>query len=173
MLATKISKTEKAFLYLISIISGLLLLIYTPKQPSTGVFPQFSLIDQDSQSFVTEKTYSNKPKIIHFWASWCATCLPELVKYAEVQKLYADPLYVIAVNRRGNPSLSSVFIESLGIAGGMNYLVDTDDVLYRAVKGRKMPLTLFVDSHNKYSIIEGQSDKVEIEEHIKKMLLSQ
>ncbi len=170
MLAINITKTEKAYLYLISIVTGLLLLIYTPKQNPTGIIPNYTLIEQNSGEIVTNDSFKTKPSIIHFWASWCATCLPELVKYAEIQKLYPEDLYVLAVNRRGNAKLSNIFSESLGISGDMNFLIDNEDVLYRSVKGRKMPLTLFVNSSGAYSIIEGSASKQEIENHITKMI---
>ena len=174
MLATKITKTQKAFLYLISIITGLLMLVYTPKQAQSGELPNFELVRQDDTKIVNyEKDFKNKPSIIHFWASWCATCIPEMVKYAEIQNEYPENLYVIGVNRRGSAALSLAFTESLEISGNMNFLIDKDDALYRAVLGRKMPLTLFVDTNGHYTVLEGTQKKEAIVAKINEILLTQ
>jgi thiol-disulfide isomerase/thioredoxin len=74
----------------------------TPEQFSTLTpkpAPRFDLKDPEGKSHTVEE-FKDKIVLIHFWASWCPPCIPELPEWLKVSEAYAGkPLRLVAINQ--------------------------------------------------------------------------
>lgn len=102
------------------------------------------LRDFDEQT-VSLGAYEGKPLVVNAWAVWCPFCKQELPDFAALQQEFPD-ISVIAIDRAESPSAVHSYIDGLGIADKMTYLLDPDDAFYRAIGGFSMPETVFLDT---------------------------
>ena len=86
------------------------------------------------------------PLVVNSWAVWCPFCLKELPDFAEVQKEFGERITIIAIDRAESLSKTRSYTDDLGITDNLIFLLDPDDLFYRAIGGFSMPETIFVDS---------------------------
>lgn len=65
----------------------------------------FTLPDMDGEPYLVE-SQSDKPKIIHFWTSWCPYCSEEAPYLKELYDDYKDEVEFISINWTPRDSVS-------------------------------------------------------------------
>ena len=106
--------------------------------------PAFTLRDY-SGSTVSLSDSHGKVRILNSWATWCPYCVNELPAFVSLQEEFGDEILVVAINRKESPERSRAYLDSLGIASELTFLLDPEDLFYRDAGGFGMPVTLFVD----------------------------
>ncbi len=104
--------------------------------------PGFTLPDPDMQTR-SLGDFAGKVLLIHFWASWCGTCIPELPEYDRLQHdLGPRGLQVIQISldEDWDAALSKV-----DRAGGTTLLIDPEGRVANAYGTEKLPETYLVD----------------------------
>lgn len=104
--------------------------------------PQFALTTYEGEE-VTQKEFFGKPALIFVWASWCSFCVEGLADLTEIKREFGDAVAVVAINRAESPETARRFSASAGMATGIIFLLDPDDVYYRAIGGFAMPEMIF------------------------------
>lgn len=91
---------------------------------SANSIPPYKIYTMSGKA-VESSEFSNRPYLLHFWASWCWQCVPELDELAELQKNVGDDLLILAVHE-GN---------------------DADDVrrVQKIMKGKKLNYDIYMD----------------------------
>lgn len=89
--------------------------------------------------------FISKPIVINVWASWCPFCLKELPDLAIAQAELHNQVVIIAINRADPAAVAKRFTDGLGITNGLMFLLDPNDLFYKATGGFSMPETIFVD----------------------------
>lgn len=118
----------------------------TPQKGGGGgsMAPDFTLSDHNGRQ-VSLSDSEGKVRVINSWATWCPFCVDELVDFAELQQEFGNEIVVIAINRREQLDRTQSFVEDLGIANSMTFLIDPRDSFYASIGAFSMPETIFVD----------------------------
>lgn len=66
------------------------------------------------------KTLNDRPTIIAFWATWCPSCRVELAEMKELQAIYPDDFYFLAVTEE-----SPAVIQNSGLDKKYDFLYST------------------------------------------------
>lgn len=84
------------------------------------------------------------PTILNFWATWCAFCVEEMPDMETASQALGDGVRFVGVDRE-DPNREAA--RELAAETGVTYelLIDADGSFFRAVQGRGMPTTVFVD----------------------------
>lgn len=94
---------------------------------------------------LSEPDLTGQPVLIHFWASWCPTCLPELELFGELRKRYGPhELRIVHV------SLDEEWEEArraLPAGFGMELALDRSGAVSRAFGTEKLPEAYLLDAH--------------------------
>ncbi len=99
------------------------------------------------------KQLEKPPYLLHFWASWCRPCRPELQEMAEhYQQISATGLPVVPVSIDIN-GLATVqqTLAQLGIADTLPAYADPDSALFQASGGQVLPMTVLVNAEGRIS----------------------
>jgi thiol-disulfide isomerase/thioredoxin len=141
----------------------------TPVEHKT-LIPDLVLEKYDGQP-VRLHSFIGKPLVMNVWASWCPFCFKELPDLALVQAEFADKATVVAVNRAEEIATAKRFTDTLGITNSIVFLLDPQDMFYRAIGGFSMPETIFVDEKGFiYEHRRGPVDAAEVIGKIRKLL---
>ncbi|OGQ08411.1 MAG: hypothetical protein A3G32_09985 [Deltaproteobacteria bacterium RIFCSPLOWO2_12_FULL_40_28] len=96
------NKQARVFLVLFFIILGLWFYVQKNAQTTDGqvghVIPTLHLLDEAGAK-ITVSPQSNKLRLIHFWASWCSSCVPEIpLLNSFMKKMVGTPLELVAIS---------------------------------------------------------------------------
>lgn len=129
-----------------------LLIIQTPAWSQTRIveylprpMPNTPLLTLDGKEYSLDKLEGNV-LLIHFWATWCSSCIEEIKALNEFQKLLRkDKVIVIPVSEDfKGPDVVKKFYNELNL----NYLpafVDKNNQWFRSMKVNSLPATFVVD----------------------------
>ncbi len=130
-------------------ILGVILIIraHSPRRGSVPFTKEYSvsLIDYNGKS-VRFETFKQKNLIVFFWATWCPYCKAELTHLGELKAEYGDKLQIIAVNRGESLAEAKAYSDALMLPPGVTFLLDSNDGLFKQLKGYAVPETIFVNS---------------------------
>ena len=131
-----------------------------------------SLEDYEGKT-VSLANFRGQPLVINSWAAWCPFCRKELADLALLQKEFGDSINVIAVDRAESKDTAQKYTDELGVTGGMVFLLDPSDSLYRSIGGFSMPETIFMDKDGRIVIHKrGPMDINEMREKIQQLILN-
>jgi len=122
---------------------------YIPTSPAKpideGKFWQVSGTEADAAE-ATLKSFSGKPVILHFWATWCAPCVEELPHLDTFAKKYETTAHVIAVaTDLKDVAKIRAFYDAKGIKN-LKIAFDKNGVLARSFRTSALPSTVFINS---------------------------
>ncbi len=131
--------------------------------------PEFARIDLENKK-LDLSDYRGKVVLLDFWASWCASCLLEMPRFAAWQTQYgARGLQIIGISMDDDPAPARKLYKKMKL----NYPVAMGDEklgrLYGGVLG--LPLTFLIDDQGKVQAqFRGETDLNLIEEQFKPLL---
>lgn len=96
------NKQARFFLILFLITVGLWFYVHKNAQTTEGqvgqMIPTFNLLDEAGKKFKVSPG-SNKLRLVHFWATWCPPCVPEIPALNSFIKKMGDaPLELVAIS---------------------------------------------------------------------------
>ncbi len=106
--------------------------------------PAATLPYLDAEGALSTDALMGKPAIINFWASWCVFCVEEMPDFESVHRELADEVRFVGVDREDSHDKARALAEETGVT--YELVTDDDGSYFRAVKGRGMPTTVFVDA---------------------------
>lgn len=81
---------------------------------------EWEITQTNGQGFHVKSLY-NRPAVIAFWATWCPSCRVELAEMTELQAIYPDDFYFLAVTEE-----STEVIQNSGLDKKYNFLYSTN-----------------------------------------------
>ncbi len=88
----------------------------------------------------------SKPTIVFFWATWCPYCTAEFKSLLALKQQYPQA-QIVAVNRGESKNEAKQYTDALSLPGGITYLLDADDALFKKLGGYAVPETIFINNH--------------------------
>lgn len=105
----------------------------------------------ESEPIVKKKLtdFTEKPTIVHFWATWCGACVDEIPELDKFHEKYGDNfhLIVIASDETKGKAVREFYQEKK--IKNLSIYVDEKSALARALKVAALPTTVFVSSIGK------------------------
>ncbi len=88
-----------------------------------------------------------KPVILHFWATWCGPCVPEMKELDQFAEFYGEAVHVIAVSQdfRGLQAVEP-FFERFNI-NHLKAYADIKGRMGRQFSVSALPQTFFINEH--------------------------
>jgi thiol-disulfide isomerase/thioredoxin len=80
--------------------------------------------------------------VVHFWATWCPSCVEELAVVDAAAQACGDDVRVVAVNVAEDPEEVRRFLSGLPL--GLRQLRDASGDVWREVSGRGLPVNLIL-----------------------------
>lgn len=87
-------------------------------------------------------SYSDRPLVINFFASWCPNCIGEMPDFERVHRLLGGDVAFLGVSQSDPRSASIELARETGIT--YDTAIDERGEFFRAVGGVGMPTTIFV-----------------------------
>ena len=106
--------------------------------------PEFAFKDYAGVE-IRQSDFLGKPVILVVWASWCPFCAEELEHLSVMQKEFGEAINVVAINRAESRDVVMRRSIASDTATGTIFLLDPDDMYYRAIGGFAMPEILLAD----------------------------
>ena len=100
--------------------------------------------DDGDDGMVDTSSWRGRPTVVNFWATWCAFCVEEMPAFQAVSQAAGDRVRFVGVDREDRVSEALELARRTGVT--YDLVEDPDGVFFRAVGGRGMPTTLFVDA---------------------------
>lgn len=107
-----------------------------------GRLEQLRLPRLEGEGVVEYASYSGRPLVINFFASWCPTCIGEMPDFERVHRLLGDEVAFLGVSQGDPPGASIELARETGIT--YDTAIDEQGEFFRAVGGLGMPTTVFV-----------------------------
>lgn len=101
-----------------------------------------SVLGQDEE--VDTTSWRGTPTVVNFWATWCAFCVEEMPDFETVHADLGDSIRFVGVDREDRVAEAVELARRTGVT--YTLVEDPDGAFFRAVEGRGMPTTLFVDA---------------------------
>lgn len=140
------------------------------RAPAERPLPELTLEDFSGEE-VRLADFKGNPLVVNAWAAWCPFCVKELADFALAQREFGERVVIIAVDRAEPAETAKRFVEGLGVAKGLRFLLDPEDAFYRAIGGFSMPETVFVDREGVIRIHKrGPMEINEIRDKIRSIL---
>ena len=138
---------------------------------STKIFPEFSLMDLQTNKTLTHSLINVKLTIVDFWASWCEPCKSSLPFFAQLQKKYGPELQIITINVDEDKKDALDFMKSNPFQ--LVVLHDPKNEIGNKVKIEAIPMSFWLNS--KRHIISThrgfkEADKKKLEKEIQAFL---
>lgn len=107
-----------------------------------GTLEELRLPALEGEGVVEYASYSDRPLVINFFASWCPNCIAEMPDFERLHQALGDDVAFLGVSQ-SDPRSSSI---ELAHETGITYdtAIDVDGEFFRAVGGLGMPTTVFV-----------------------------
>ncbi len=110
-----------------------------------------------------------RPAVINFWATWCTFCVDEMPDFERVHQDVGDEVLFVGVNLEDNLDKARRLATETGVT--YELVVDADGSFFRAVEGRGMPTTLFVEAdgtvaHRHAGPLDAERLRELVEEHL-------
>ena len=123
------------------------------------MFPNKSILDQNGNN-ITFKFNENLQKdgyVINFWATWCVPCKKELPDLSLLNsKVAKHDIEVLTISIDQKNIKDQIEFLSKNGASGLKHFFDKKMHLYKSLKLRGIPTTIFVNSSGQViSIQEG------------------
>ena len=102
---------------------------------------------QTSEGKLALKALGQPPYLLHFWASWCRPCRPELQELSQHYQTINDngsQVSPVSIDINGLAVIQKT-LQQLGIADTLPAYSDADSVLFQASGGQVLPRTVFVN----------------------------
>jgi len=144
---------------LFAVIACLLMSCGSTAAPEVSVgarSPGFSLQNLEGQD-INLKSYSGKPLIINFWATWCQPCLKELPALKTLSDRKEIDIVGIALDEGGQEKVRR-FVNRNKI--GFTVLLG-DQKIFREFDGYSIPYTLVLNSNHEVVKIHRGPAKLE------------
>lgn len=87
-----------------------------------------------------------KPTVVFFWATWCPYCSAEFKNLSALKQQYQNQVQIVAVNRGESQTEAKQYTDALSLPGGITYLLDANDALFKKLGGYAVPETIFINS---------------------------
>ena len=87
------------------------------------------------------------PYLLHFWASWCGPCRPELQELAEHIndiETHSLPVIPVSIDLSGLSSTQDM-LQKLAVADRLPAYADPESVLFKSAGGQVLPMTVLVN----------------------------
>lgn len=114
-------------------------------QDQSELAPDFTVTDAAGES-VTLSDFFGKPIVIHFWATWCGSCVLELPDFDSVYAQYGDDVQFLMVNMTDGvrETVRGVqrFLERHQYSFPVYYDTDYQAAVAYGIRG--VPLTVFI-----------------------------
>jgi len=104
---------------------------------------------------ITLASYSGKPVVVNFFASWCAVCEDELPDFKAAVEQFGEEVQFVFVDSQDTDRLGKRMAEDFGID---TFTVGKDfgasnAAFFRALGGRGMPITAFYDAEGSLDFV--------------------
>ena len=90
-----------------------------------GLAPDFRLLNLSGEAFRLHSF--DKPVVINFWTSWCASCIEEMVSLQLLNEHFNGEIIIAGINRGESQTDAISFADRIGAT--YTLLLDTDDTL--------------------------------------------
>lgn len=121
----------------------------TRPQVSDKKFLKLSVDENAAEQQVSLLDFKGKPVIVHFWATWCGSCVEEMPELDRFSEKYGENVHLVVVaadKTRGKEARE--FYQAKGIKN-LSIYVDEKNALAISLKVTALPTTIFVSSNGK------------------------
>lgn len=138
---------------ILAVTLGLVLFVHfsflDSRSDASDICPKFTLKNLDNRT-LSSASFPNKTHILHFWASWCDMCVPELWQLIKLVDMFGDNLKIIAIHE-GAGRGDIVKLRRLIRKTGLKYdIIFIDDGRVADIFGvESVPVSILVDSKGK------------------------
>ena len=164
-----LSRKEKIILCIGSciVLGGLLTVLYSYLSPTgfaarknselgqASTHPEASYVTLDGER-VDMNDFESPLLIVNFWASWSPFTHADGEVLKALKEEYGERITIRAVNRKESVDTARAYLNTVGKAPGVEYILDTTDYLYAEGGGYAMPETVVFDrTGNEVARIRG------------------
>jgi thiol-disulfide isomerase/thioredoxin len=107
-----------------------------------GTIEELRLPQLEGDGAIEYASYSDRPLVINFFASWCPNCIAEMPEFERVHGLLGDRVSFLGVSQSDARAASIDLATETGIT--YDTAIDERGEFFRAVGGVGMPTTIFV-----------------------------
>lgn len=107
-----------------------------------GTLEELRLPELEGDGIIEYDSYSDRPLVINFFASWCPFCIAEMPDFERVHQLLGDRVAFLGVSQSDPRNASIDLVRQTGIT--YDTAIDERGDFFRAVGGQGMPTTIFV-----------------------------
>jgi thiol-disulfide isomerase/thioredoxin len=107
-----------------------------------GTIEELRLPELGGDGVIEYASYSDRPLVINFFASWCPFCIAEMPDFERVHRLLGDRVAFLGVSQSDPRNASIDLVHQTGIT--YDTAIDERGDFFRAVGGLGMPTTIFV-----------------------------
>jgi thiol-disulfide isomerase/thioredoxin len=114
--------------------------------------PDFTLLTPGGDK-VTLSSFSGKPVLINFWATWCAPCRSEIPAFEAAHRQWKDDIRFLGVDLQEDSTVVLPFMSEFGMTYPV--VLDTYAEVGRAYRVIALPTTFFINSQGVIVWIEN------------------
>lgn len=107
-----------------------------------GTLEELRLPELEGDGVVDYASYSDRPLVINFFASWCPNCIAEMPDFERVHVALGGDVAFLGVSQSDPRNASIDLAHQTGIT--YDTAIDERGEFFRAVGGVGMPTTIFV-----------------------------